>query len=107
MKHCLFLLQRSLSTLLLLSALSACSILQPTPMPPPAPTSKAQEVVRGQTATLTKIGNVSARVSGSPMDVEAAIRHKADAAGAHYYLILYVSDQIVPGRWSAEAILYR
>jgi hypothetical protein len=99
--------RRGLAGLCLLCLLNACSLLKTTPEPPPAPTNKAQEVVRAQTTTLTKIGSVSADVVGSPMDVERAIRHKANEAGAHYYLILLISDSIRPGRWYSEAILYK
>ncbi|MCC3704864.1 biofilm peroxide resistance protein BsmA [Rouxiella badensis] len=107
MKISLPIVKRCFGALVLLSALSACSVLKTTPVAPPPPTSKAQEVVRAQTTTLTKIGNVTANVIGSPMDVERAIQHKADAAGAHYYLILLISDTIMPGRWYSEAILYK
>ena len=98
---------RALGLGIILATLTACSVLQTTPTPPPAPTSHAQEVQRSQTSTLTKIGSVSADVIGSPMDVERAIRHKADAAGARYYQILLVSDTIRPGRWYSEAILFK
>ncbi|CAM3599770.1 bioflm peroxide resistance protein BsmA [Rouxiella silvae] len=107
MKMTLCNIRRVLGAVVLLSALSACSVFETTPTPPPAPTHHAQEVVRAQTTTLTKIGTVSADALGSPMDVERAIKHKADEAGAHYYLILLVSDSIRPGRWYSEAILYK
>ncbi|WAT00927.1 biofilm peroxide resistance protein BsmA [Rouxiella chamberiensis] len=98
---------RRLGVAIFLCTLTACSLLQTTPTPPPAPTSSAQEVQRSQTGTLTKIGSVSADVIGSPMDVEREIRHKANAAGARYYQILLVSDTIRPGRWYSEAILFK
>lgn len=107
MKMTLSNIRRCLGALVLLSTLSACSLFKTTPIPPPAPTPHAQEVVRAQTTTLTKIGTVSADVIGSPMDVERAIKRKANDAGAHYYLILLVSDTIRPGRWYSEAILYK
>lgn len=95
-------------SLLLIAALSACSTLtQTTPVAPPAPTTKAQEITRAQTSTLTKLGNITAEAIGSPMDVEAAIQRKADAAGARYYVITFNSETIIPGRWYSSAILYR
>ena len=107
MKISFAIIKRCLGALLLLCMLNACSLLKTTPEPPPPPTGKAQEVVRAQTTTLTKIGTVSADVVGSPMDVERAIHRKANEAGAHYYLILLISDSIRPGRWYSEAILYK
>jgi len=95
-------------SLLCVLAISGCSSLTYTaPVPPPAPTAKAQEITRAQTSTLTKIGNVTAEAIGSPMDVEAAIQQKADAAGAKYYVIMFNSETIVPGRWYSQATLYR
>ncbi|MFO6297449.1 biofilm peroxide resistance protein BsmA [Rahnella selenatireducens] len=96
------------AALLLLAALSGCSnVMQTTPVPPPAPKAKAQEITRAQTSTLTKIGSITAEAIGSPMDVEAEIRRKANAAGAHYYVIMFNSETIVPGRWYSQATLYR
>ncbi|MEE8731245.1 MAG: biofilm peroxide resistance protein BsmA [Rahnella inusitata] len=96
------------AALLILAALSGCSnLMQTTPVPPPAPTEKAQEVTRAQTSTLTKIGSITADVIGSPMDAEAEIQRKADAAGARYYVIMFNSETIVPGRWYSQATLYR
>lgn len=100
-------IKRCLGALVLLCMLNACSLLKTTPEPPPPPTAKAQEVVRAQTTRLTEIGHVTANVMGSPMDVEQAIQQKADQAGAHYYLILLISDTIMPSRWYSEAILYK
>ena len=95
------------AALLILAALSGCSnLMQTTPVPPPAPTEKAQEVTRAQTSTLTKIGSITADVIGSPMDAEAEIQRKADA-GARYYVIMFNSETIVPGRWYSQATLYR
>lgn len=103
----LAIIRRCLGGLCLLCMLNACSLLKTTPEPPPPPGPKAQEVVRAQTATLTKIGTVSADVVGSPMDVERAIRRKANEAGARYYQILLISDSIRPGRWYSDAILFK
>lgn len=94
--------------LLMLASLSGCSnLMQTTPVAPPAPTEKAQEITRAQTSTLTKTGSVIADVIGSPMDAEAEIQRKADAAGARYYVIMFNSETIVPGRWYSQATLYR
>ena len=41
------------------------------------------------------------------MDAEAAVQRKADAQGARYYVIMFNSETIVPGRWYSQAILYR
>lgn len=96
------------AALLLLVALSGCSnLMQTTPVAPPAPTAKAQEITRAQTSTLTKIGNITAEAIGSPMDAEAAIQRKADSAGARYYVIMFNSETIIPGRWYSQATLYR
>jgi len=98
----------SLLCLLFVVALSGCSSLtQTTPVPPPAPTAKAQEITRAQTSTLTKMGSITVEAIGSPMDAEAAVQRKADAAGARYYVIMFNSETIVPGRWYSQAILYR
>ncbi|MES4611078.1 MAG: biofilm peroxide resistance protein BsmA [Ewingella sp.] len=89
-------------------ALGGCSSLtQTTPVPPPALTAKAQEITRAQTSTLTKMGSITVEVIGSPMDAEAAVQRKADAQGARYYVIMFNSETIVPGRWYSQAILYR
>lgn len=99
---------RITTALLFLAALSGCSnMMQTTPVPHPAPTAKAQEITRAQTSTLTKLGAITAEAIGSPMDVEAEIQRKADAAGARYYVIMFNSETIVPGRWYSQAILYR
>lgn len=98
----------SLLCLLFVVALSGCSSLtQTTPVPPPAPTAKAQEITRAQTSTLTKMGSITVEAMGSPMDAEAAVQRKADAAGARYYVIMFNSETIVPGRWYSQATLYR
>lgn len=97
-----------LLSLFFVVALSGCSSLtKTTPVAPPAPTNKAQEITRAQTSTLAKMGNITVEVIGSPMDAEAALQRKADAAGARYYVIMLNSETIVPGRWYSQAILYR
>ncbi|AYN27858.1 biofilm peroxide resistance protein BsmA [Buttiauxella sp. 3AFRM03] len=100
-------IMRLLSALLLMTALSACSVLQGTPQPAPPVTERPQEIQRSQTQGLTKIGTVTALERGSPMDSERAIKEKAIAAKADYYQILLNDETVVPGQWYAQAILYR
>jgi len=100
-------LMRFTAISLLMFLLSACSLMHTTPVAPPPPTDKAQEITRAQTSTLTKISTISAQVRGSPMDVEAAIAAKANAAGAHYYMIIFNSETVIPGQWYSQAILYK
>jgi hypothetical protein len=100
-------LPRLLIALTLSALLSACGIMATTPKAPPPPTGQAQEITRAQTAELVKMGTASALVRGSPMDVEAEIQRKANAAGARYYVIIMNSETIVPGQWYSQAILYR
>jgi hypothetical protein len=99
-------LPRLLIALTLSALLSACGIMATTPKAPP-PTGQAQEITRAQTAELVKMGTASAVVRGSPMDAEAEIQRKANAAGARYYVIIMNSETIVPGQWYSQAILYR
>jgi hypothetical protein len=35
------------------------------------------------------------------------VQRRADAAGAHYYVIMFNSETIIPGRWYSQATLYR
>ena len=60
-----------------------------------------------QTAGLHKMATVSVLMYGSPMDVEAALKAKAEAAKADYYVIIMIDDTMVPGQWYSQAILYR
>jgi hypothetical protein len=99
-------LYRLFSLVWLLTLLNACSMYT-TPVPPPPPTNHAQQVNRAQISTLTKIGNITAQVFGSPMDLEAALQSKADSIGAHYYLIVAMSSDNIPGRWQGSAIVYQ
>ncbi|ANI30707.1 biofilm stress and motility protein A [Yersinia entomophaga] len=98
---------RAFVVLLFTLSLSACSALKTTPLPPPAPQPFAQEINRAQSGTLQKIGMASVQVYGSPMDAEAALRSKANASGARYYLVIMNSDSVIPGQWYSQAILYR
>jgi len=41
------------------------------------------------------------------MDVEAALKVKAETAKADYYVIIMIDDTMVPGQWYSQAILYR
>ncbi len=98
---------KRLVLLLMVSLLAGCSALEGKPMPPPPATSTPQEIQRNQTQGLTKMGTVSEMVRGAPSDGERAIKQKAIAAGANYYLILLNDETIVPGQWYIQAILYR
>ncbi|MEW7313328.1 biofilm peroxide resistance protein BsmA [Buttiauxella gaviniae] len=100
-------IMRLLSALLLATTLSACSVLQGTPQPAPPVTAYPQEIQRFQTQGLTKIGTVTALEHGSPMDTETALKEKAVAAKADYYVIVLNDETVVPGQWYAQAILYR
>ena len=86
---------RRFSPWLLAIVLSGCSALQGTPEAPPPATDHPQEIQRYQTAGLQK------------MDVEAALKAKAEAAKADYYVIIMIDDTMVPGQWYSQAILYR
>lgn len=87
--------------------LSGCAVLQGTPEPPPPLTHPPQEIRRNQTQGLQKIGSVSVLVRGAPSDAEAAIRVKAAAASADYYVITLVDETVIPAQWYAQAVLYR
>ncbi|MGV3345911.1 YdgH/BhsA/McbA-like domain containing protein, partial [Enterobacteriaceae bacterium LUAb1] len=67
---------------------------------------QAQEINRAQSLTLQKIGSVSAIAHGSPDDAQRAIADKANAAGAPYYLILMLDDNLSSGMWRAQASLF-
>ena len=73
---------RRFSPWLLAIVLSGCSALQGTPEAPPPATDHPQEIQRYQTAGLQKMATVSVLMYGSPMDVEAALKAKAEAAKA-------------------------
>nr|WP_208855261.1 biofilm peroxide resistance protein BsmA [Yersinia aldovae] len=100
-------IRRAMVVLLLALGLSACSVFQVTPAPPPPIKPYAQEINRAQSLNLQKVGTVSAQVFGSPTDVEAEIQRRANASGAPYYLIIMLSDSIYPGIWYANALLYK
>ncbi|CNI66372.1 biofilm peroxide resistance protein BsmA [Yersinia vastinensis] len=100
-------MKRAMLFLAITLGLSACSAFHVTPVPPPAPQPYAQEITRAQSANLQKMGIISAQVFGSPMDVEAEIKRKANASGAPYYLIIMMSDSVYPGIWYANALLYK
>ncbi|MCB5307185.1 biofilm peroxide resistance protein BsmA [Yersinia massiliensis] len=100
-------IKHAMLLLLMTFGLSACSAFHVTPVSPPAIQPYAQEITRAQSLNLQKIGTVSAQVFGSPMDVEAEIKRRANASGAPYYLIIMMSDSIYPGIWYANALLYQ
>ncbi len=97
-----------LLTLLFILLTAGCSQLETRPEPPPPPTSRAQEVTRAQSESLSqsRLGTVSVSEHGSPDDAERAIAAKANAAGAAYYYIQLVSETVMPGLWYSSAILY-
>ena len=98
---------RRLTPWFLAIALSGCSALQGTPEAPPPATDHPQEIHRNQTKGLQKMGTVSVLMYGSPMDVEAALKTKAETAKADYYVIIMIDDTMGPGQWYSQAILYR
>ncbi|WP_227699445.1 MULTISPECIES: biofilm peroxide resistance protein BsmA [unclassified Raoultella] len=98
---------RRLTPWFLAIALSGCSALQGTPEAPPPATDHPQEIHRNQTTGLQKMWTVSVLMYGSPMDVEAALKTKAETAKADYYVIIMIDDTMVPGQWYSQAILYR
>ncbi|WP_436893459.1 biofilm peroxide resistance protein BsmA [Siccibacter turicensis] len=98
---------RWIATLLLALSLTACSVLEGTPQPAPPLTDAPQEIQRNQTQGLQRMGSVTVLERGSPSDSEAALRAKAVAAGADYYVIVLNDETIIPGQWYAQAILYR
>ncbi|AIQ99668.1 biofilm peroxide resistance protein BsmA [Pluralibacter gergoviae] len=93
--------------LILALLLCGCTVLEGTPEPPPPLTDKPQEIRRNQTQGLQKIGSVSVLVRGAPSDAEAAIKAKAAAASADYYVITLVDETVVPGQWYSQAVMYR
>lgn len=93
--------------LLLPLLLSACSVMEGNPFPPPPIAGHAQELRRDQTEGLSKMWNITASVYGSPMNVQEVIQQRADAAGARYYYIVMLQETSVPGQWYSVATLYR
>ncbi|HHT8826521.1 TPA: YdgH/BhsA/McbA-like domain containing protein [Yersinia enterocolitica] len=71
-------------------------------------TMAAQEVSSEQATKLQSIGVISlSNVSGSPMDVESALKAKADADGASHYRIIGISNPGDSSSYSASAEIYR
>lgn len=87
--------------------LTACGVMNSKPVPPPAPSSHAQEIRRDQTSTLTRMRTISSQVYGSPMNAQEVLQKQADEAGATYYYVIMVDETGVPGQWYAQAILYK
>jgi len=98
---------RRFAVLLLVLLTVGCSVLQGTPQPAPPVADHPQEIRRNQTEGLQRIGTVTAVEHGSPMDVEEAIKAKAAAARADYYVIVLIDETIIAGQWYSQAILYR
>ncbi|NCH87207.1 biofilm peroxide resistance protein BsmA [Cronobacter dublinensis] len=94
---------RRLIPLFMVATLTACSALQGTPPVADHP----QEIQRYQTQGLTKMGTVTTLQYGSPDDALRDIAAQAGAAGADYYQVVSNDDTLLPGRWHAQAILYR
>ncbi|MDY1037690.1 biofilm peroxide resistance protein BsmA [Enterobacteriaceae bacterium RIT714] len=97
---------RRFAALLLVSLLAGCSALQGTPQPAPPATDHPQEIRRNQTEGLQRMGTVSVLVVGSPADAEDAIKAKAVAAKADYYVIILIDETVLAGQWYSQAILY-
>ncbi|EOC3061637.1 biofilm peroxide resistance protein BsmA [Cronobacter dublinensis] len=93
--------------LFMVAALTACSALQGTPQPAPPVADHPQEIQRYQTQGLTKMGTVTTLQYGSPDDALRDIAAQAGAAGADYYQVVSNDDTLLPGRWHAQAIMYR
>ncbi|EPN4496243.1 DUF1471 domain-containing protein [Yersinia enterocolitica] len=71
-------------------------------------TMAAQEVGSEQATKLQSIGVISlSNVSGSPTDVESALKAKADADGASHYRIIGISNPGDSSNYSASAEIYR
>jgi hypothetical protein len=98
---------RRFAALLLTMALGGCSVLEGSPQPAPPVADHPQEIRRNQTEGLQRMGTVTALERGSPADVEDAIKAKAVAVKADYYVIVLVDETIVTGQWYSQAILYR
>lgn len=66
-------------------------------------TMAAQEVSSEQAIKLQSIGVISlSNVSGSPTDVESALKAKADADGASHYRIIGISNPGDSSNYSAR-----
>ncbi|HGE9139492.1 TPA: DUF1471 domain-containing protein [Yersinia enterocolitica] len=71
-------------------------------------TMAAQEVSSEQATKLQSIEVISlSNVSGSPTDVESALKAKADADGASHYRIIGISNPGDSSNYSASAEIYR
>ncbi|XTZ37962.1 biofilm peroxide resistance protein BsmA [Salmonella enterica] len=98
---------RTLISILFAALLSSCAVLEGKPQPAPPVSNTPQEIQRNQTQGLQETGAVSVTVLGSPMDVEEAIKAKAAAAKADYYVIQMMDESAFPGHWYGRALLYR
>lgn len=98
---------RKFAALTLMVLLGGCSVLQGTPQPAPPVADHPQETRRNQTEGLQRMGTVTALERGSPDDAAEAIKAKAVAAKADYYVIVLIDETIVTGQWYSQAILYR
>ncbi|MDE8757296.1 biofilm peroxide resistance protein BsmA [Pectobacterium polaris] len=92
----------------LILMLSGCQIIQGKPAAAPPPAENALEIRYAQTSQLEKMGTISVSMRGNADDVDHALQQKADASGAHYYVIVLKSEATtLPGMWFARAVLYR
>ena len=94
------------SLILLVLLLTSCSALRGTPQPPPAPTAQSQQISREQSSGLPKLGTITTTVRGSPDDAQRDLAAQANRAGATYYQILMISENVVLGSWYGTALLY-
>lgn len=90
----------------LMLLLTGCSALRGTPQPPPAPTAQAQQISRNQSGGLPKMGTITAMVRGSPDDAQRDLAAQANRAGATYYQILMLTENITYGTWYGTALLF-
>lgn len=97
---------RWLTPLLLTLMLSACSIRQDSVQPLPPVSDSPQEIKRSQTHGLVRMGTVTTFGQGAPSDMEAALKVKAAAQKADYYVIVLNDETVHPGQRYALAILY-
>ncbi|MCL6338232.1 biofilm peroxide resistance protein BsmA [Pectobacterium carotovorum subsp. carotovorum] len=92
----------------LILMLSGCQIIQGKPVAAPPLAEKALEIRYAQTSKLKKMGTISVNARGNADDVDRALQQKADASGAHYYVIVLKSEAAtLPGIWFARAVLYQ
>ncbi|SFN04262.1 Protein of unknown function [Izhakiella capsodis] len=90
----------------LLLLLSGCSVFTTTPLTPPPPTHHTQEISKAQRFNLPELGTYNVAIPGSPDDALRAIKKRANAVHATYYLVLALGETLQPGFWYATATFY-